>query len=257
MAYAENGKKEKSMFEFMTGLVLFTLIFTAASILIGVTLREHFEVLLEKRLAQPLAADGAAPVIVIDAGHGGEDGGCSVDGILEKDLNLALSENIYDICCFMGIPAKMTRSDDRLLYDMYGELGDYTGKKKTYDLKNRLRFASENGGVYLGIHMNKFPQSQYSGLQTYYSPNNEESRVYAEKIQEYVRTYIQNSNTREIKKADSSIFILSKTQMPAVLVECGFLSNPEELSLLNSTNYRRDLSLGIFCAVTGTAEEIE
>ncbi len=256
MINAEKETTKKSMFEFMAGLILFTLIFTAASILIGVTLREHFSTLTDKRLATPLAAE-ATPLIVIDAGHGGEDGGCSVGEVLEKDLNLMVSENIYDICRFMGVPAKMTRSEDRLLYDMYGDLSDYTGKKKTYDLKNRVRFASENGGVYLGIHMNKFPQSQYSGLQTYYSPNNEESRAYAEKIQEYVRAYIQNTNTREIKKADSSIYILSKTELPAVLVECGFLSNPEELSLLNSSNYRRSLALGIFCAVADTASGVE
>lgn len=256
MACVETDKKQKSLFEFMAGLILFTLIFTAAAVLVSVTLRDHFSLLAQRRLASPIATDGT-PLIVIDAGHGGEDGGCSVGDVYEKDLNLALSENLYDMCCFMGIPAKMTRNEDKLLYDMYGELEDYTGKKKTYDLKNRVRFASENGGIYLGIHMNKFPQSQYSGLQTYYSPNNEESRVYAEKIQEYVKTYIQNGNTREIKKADSGIFILSKAQLPAVLVECGFLSNPEELSLLSSADYRRTLSLGIFCAVAETAGGIE
>ncbi len=250
MAYGEN--ENKGVFEFMAGMILFTVIFTAASILIGVTLRNNFESFIEKRNAEPISSDGSQYMLIIDPGHGGEDGGCSAGNVVEKDLNLSVGESIYEICRFMGVPAKMTRTEDVLLYDMYGDLSDYTGKKKAFDLKNRLRFATEEGTVYLGIHMNKFPQSQYSGLQVYYSPNHADSKAYADKIKEYNKEYLQPENAREVKKATSSIYILSKAQMPAVLVECGFLSNDEELSLLCDGEYRKKLALEIFCAVAET-----
>jgi len=234
----------------MAGLIIFTLIFTAASILIGVTLRNNFESYMDKKNAAPLASDSLFPTYIIDPGHGGEDGGCSSGDVLEKDLNLFVSENLYDIFTFMGIPAKMTRTEDKLLYDMYGDLTDYTGKKKAFDLRNRLRFATEEGGVYIGIHMNKFPEVKYSGLQVYYSPNHEESKLYADKIKSYTKSYLQPENEREIKKATSAIYILSKAEMPAVLVECGFLSNENELALLCDGEYRKKLALELFCAVS-------
>ncbi len=244
-----NDTENKNVFEFMAGLIIFTLIFTSAAILIGVTLRNNFETLMERRRAEPMGSESVAVPIIIDAGHGGEDGGCSSGDVLEKDLNLLVSENIYEICAFMGVPAKMTRNEDILLYDMYGDLTDYTGKKKSFDLRNRLRFASEQGGVYLGIHMNKFPESRYSGLQVYYSPNHEDSRIYAEKIKAYTKEYLQPYNEREAKKAGSAIYILSKAEIPAVLVECGFLSNDEERALLCDGEYRKKLALELFCAV--------
>ena len=97
--------------------------------------------------------------------------------------------------------------------------------------------------------MNKFPQSRYSGLQVYYSPNNADGKKMAEKIQRYTKEYLQPDNERQVKKASSSIFILSKIEVPAVLVECGFLSNDEELDKLKSSGYRAVLSLEIACAL--------
>lgn len=248
-------KKETGVFQFMAGLVIFTLIFAAASVLVGVVIRDRCESLLEARRTRPLSASAERLTVIIDAGHGGEDGGCFSGDVLEKDLNLLVSENIYDLCVFMGIPAEMTRTEDKLLYDMYGDLEDYTGKKKTYDLRNRLRFAAEKGGVYLGIHMNKFPMEQYSGLQVYYSANHSDSRLYAEKIQAYTREYLQPENSREIKKATRDIYVLSKAEQPAVLVECGFLSNSEELGLLTNGEYRKKLALELVCAVAETGGE--
>ena len=85
------------------------------------------------------------PLAVIDPGHGGEDGGASVAGIVEKDVNLAVSERLGDLCTFFGLPALLTRTEDEMLYDRYGDLSDYAGKQKTYDLRNRLRMAEESG----------------------------------------------------------------------------------------------------------------
>lgn len=179
-------------------------------------------------------------VVVIDPGHGGEDGGASAGDVTEKELNLKISENIADILTVYGINCRLTRSDDRLLYDLYGDLSDYTGKKKTYDLRNRLRVVEdEEPELFLGIHMNKFSVPKYKGLQVYYSPNSPKSEIAARLIQESAKNNLAPDNNRQIKKAGSGIYLLNRMKVPGVLVECGFLSNPEELELLSSEDYRK------------------
>lgn len=191
------------------------------------------------------------PVIVIDAGHGGEDGGASgSDGTLEKDLNLLVADSVAEILAAAGYDVRRTRSDDRLLYDLYGELSDYTGHKKTYDLRNRLRFTREaDAALLVSIHMNKFPDARYHGLQVYYSAAQPLSQAVAGNIQSYTKRYLQPDNTREIKRATSAIYLLHRCEIPAVMVECGFLSNDAELAQLKDETYRLTLALTIACAV--------
>jgi len=191
------------------------------------------------------------PVIVIDPGHGGEDGGASApDGTKEKDLNLSVSLCTAEIPRAAGYDVRLSRSDDRLLYDMYGDFTDYTGRKKTYDLRNRLRFAREaEAGLLVSIHMNMFPDPRYSGLQVYYSPASPESRTVADTVQSYARLYLQPQNTRETKAATSAIYLLHRAEIPSVMIECGFLSNEEELRRLQSESYRMQLALTIACAI--------
>lgn len=191
-------------------------------------------------------------VVVIDPGHGGEDGGAvSADGTVEKELNLAFSKNIKAICDVLGIKTILTRDTDVMLYDKYSELNDYTGKKKVYDLKNRIRFTSEAGDktVFVGIHMNKFSDPRFSGTQVYYSPNNADSERLANTVKNTITRAIQPSNKREIKKAGSSIFLLKRLKVPAVLIECGFLSNETETALLKSTEYKKEFSLATAVAI--------
>lgn len=200
----------------------------------------------------PAAADDAKPpLIVLDPGHGGEDGGCSADdGTTEKELNLYISQNVRDLLNAAGCPAVMTRTEDTLLYDMYGDLNDYTGKKKVFDLKNRLRFFEESGAEMLvSIHMNKFPDKKYSGLQVYYSKGSGESVSLADRIQNYTKEYLQKDNDRLTKAATSKIYLLNRCQKPAVLVECGFLSNDSECENLKDAGYRKKLSLCIASAI--------
>ncbi len=197
--------------------------------------------------------------IVIDAGHGGEDGGCSAaDGTLEKDLNLAVSKNLYTILTLMGLNVEMTRSEDVLLYDMYRDLSDYSRQKKTYDLKNRVRFAKEaECALFCSIHMNKFSEAEYSGLQVYFSPNDSDSITAALRIQAGVAKHLQKDNKREIKRAGSNIYVLHRSQMPAVLVECGFLSNEKELSQLKDPEYIKKLSLTVASSMAEALGELE
>lgn len=196
-------------------------------------------------------SSGAGVRVVIDAGHGGEDGGTSGDsGVREKDINLAVAAIVNDILSASGVGCVMTRTDDKLLYDAYGDLNDYTGKKKVYDLKNRLRMAGEHeDAVLVSIHMNAFSGKQYSGLQVYYSPNDSRSATLAGLVQGTVRRYIQPENDRETKRAGSSIYLLNRIKTPGVLIECGFLSNAEECKNLADPEYQQKLALAISSAI--------
>ena len=188
---------------------------------------------------------------VIDAGHGGEDAGAvAPDGTLEKDLNLEIAKLIKVVLELNGNEVTLTRENDALLYDRFSDLEDYTGKKKVFDLKNRLKIAEEKeNSIYVGIHMNKFVEPQYSGLQVYYSGGNDLSQAIANDIKDTVKTNLQPQNNRQTKRADSSIFILSRAQIPAVLIECGFLSNQRELELLKSEDYRKALAINLFASL--------
>ena len=201
----------------------------------------------------PVFTNSPGICFVIDAGHGGEDAGAiASDGTLEKDLNLQISTLLKTILELNGNQVTMTRSTDTLLYDHYGNLTDYTGQKKAYDLKNRLKIAEEKeNSIYVGIHMNKFVEEKYSGLQVYYSPNNDLSYKIATDVKDIVKSNLQPQNRRDVKRANSSIYILHKAQIPAILIECGFLSNEKELSLLKTEEYRRALALNLFVSLVG------
>ena len=237
--------QKRGAMRYIALFLLFCLIFTAligGFACLGATLSARKEATSAED-----ASVHAHPIIVIDAGHGGEDGGASgSDGTKEKDLNLLVAQALSDILTAAGYDVRMTRTNDALLYDLYGDLTDYTGHKKTYDLRNRLRFTKEAGAdLLISIHMNKFPQPQYSGLQVYYSANAPQSRTVAGVIRNYTKQYLQPQNEREIKAATSSIYLLHRCDIPAVMVECGFLSNEEELSRLKDETYRRQLALVI------------
>ncbi|MBQ8332614.1 MAG: N-acetylmuramoyl-L-alanine amidase [Clostridia bacterium] len=232
--------------------VLFAFLFTSACMILGHAAVEY----TVPEIAQA-STESPSPVLLIDPGHGGEDGGASVGNILEKDLNLTVSRNLADICTIFGQNVQLTRNSDILLYDAYDDLEDYAGKKKTYDLRNRLRMAEESGAsLFVGIHMNKFPQEKYKGLQVYYTPNAAGSENAARLIQTYARKYLMPENEREIKEATQAIYILDRIQMPAVLVECGFLSNPAECANLCDPAYQVKLAASVFAAsmewVSGT-----
>ena len=187
--------------------------------------------------------------LIIDAGHGGEDGGAvGVNGKFEKDLNLEIAFLIRDMALSAGYDTVMTRTEDVLLYDRNV---DYKGRKKALDLLARVKIAEKyENAVFVSIHMNAFPEKQYSGLQVYYSKNDPLSEAIAKDIQDGVRLSLQEKNNRKIKPADSNIYLLDRITLPSVLVECGFLSNPEECARLSSEDYRQKLALSIFLSVS-------
>lgn len=183
------------------------------------------------------------PTIVIDAGHGGEDGGAvNEDGVLEKDINLEISLKTADLLNFFGFDVVMTRTDDTALSG--DEQTVHT--RKVADMNNRLKiFNSNENNVVISIHQNKFEQSQYHGTQVFYSPNNEDSGVLAENVKYAVKKLIQPDNERECKKSDSGIYLLKHATVPAIIVECGFISNMEECANLLDEIYQKQISYAI------------
>ncbi len=249
MTSAEHNKKDiiSSDAAVTVKFVLISLLISLVTLLMGAAahcLSASYESVIAEGEERPI-------LVVIDAGHGGEDGGCiGIDGTLEKDVNLDIAMRIKDIISSAGIRCVMTREEDTALYGMYGDLSDYKGQKKTYDLKNRLRFAEEHSdAVFVSIHMNSFPQSSCRGVQAYFSPNDKDSEALAESVKTSVRTYLQPENMREIKRAGSSIYILDRITRPAVLIECGFLSNPDECVELGKDGYRARLALSVASAI--------
>ncbi|MBQ0010074.1 MAG: N-acetylmuramoyl-L-alanine amidase [Ruminococcus sp.] len=183
--------------------------------------------------------------IVVDAGHGGMDGGAvSDDGVLEKDLNLAVAGKLVSLLRMGGVRVVMTRSDDRLLAD------PSSAHKKRDDLASRVRIAEEQeNAVFVSIHMNKFPVEKYRGLQVWYSRGNKQSAELADAVQKKTAAVLQPQNTRETKAADSSIYVLDHLDIPAILVECGFLSNAEETRLLCDESYQNKLAAVLYAAI--------
>ena len=190
----------------------------------------------------------SAPTIVIDAGHGGEDGGTvGINGVYEKDLNLDISFFLRDMLTSRGYDVILTRSEDILLYD---RSVDFNGRKKALDLTARVEIARKyEECVFISIHMNAFSDAKYSGLQVYYSKNDERSALLAEAIQALIKETLQPMNKRKTKVAGENIFILDKIESPAILIECGFLSNHEECDLLSTNKYKQKLALIISLAI--------
>lgn len=183
------------------------------------------------------------PTIVIDAGHGGEDGGAvSENGVLEKDINLSIANDTSALFYLLGFDVKQTRKTDIALDN--GE--DTIRKRKVSDMKKRLEifnYSKEN--TIISIHQNKFTESKYHGTQIFYSPNNPKSKQLADSIKYSVKGLLQPDNERECKKADSGIYLLKNTNNPAVIVECGFISNGEECKNLLDSQYQKQMAFSI------------
>ena len=192
-----------------------------------------------------MAASGAC--VILDAGHGGEDGGAvGCNGVLEKDLNLSVAFGLAARLREAGVEVILTRAEDALLY---GEAGNIKGHRKENDLKNRLAIAEKHpDALFVSIHMNSFSVPKYSGLQVYYA-GTEGSCALATCIQRAVRDRLQPENKRSVHAAGSSIYLLDHAVGRAVLVECGFLSNPEECVKLSQKDYQSELCFSIFCGI--------
>ncbi len=178
--------------------------------------------------------------VVIDAGHGGEDGGAvSADGIQESQLNLALSQRLRDLFVFCGVQTKMTRESDISLHDANAKS---IREKKRSDLAKRVALVQETPNpLLLSIHQNAFPDSRYGGLQVFYA--SAETETLAKEIQSAVAEHLAPHNKRQALPVREDVYLMQHINCPALLVECGFLSNPEDASQLQNPNYQKQLSI--------------
>ncbi len=192
--------------------------------------------------------ENSRPQIILDAGHGGFDSGAVAgDGTVEKNINLEIALILADFLKSNGYNVIMTRQADVSTDDV--ETNKISARKKS-DLKNRLELMKDYpNAVFVSIHLNKFTTSAANGSQIFYSGNTEESRILSDAIQKKIVAMLQPYNTRVNKKATSSTYILHNATIPAVLVECGFLSNNAELKRLKSKEYQTKMAFCIFCGI--------
>ena len=188
----------------------------------------------------PVSAYGGL-TFIIDPGHGGIDGGAvGVNGVLEKDVNLAIALKIGRFLSLGGAEVIYTRCSDVLLTH------PRAATRKSGDVLARVEIARRDpGAVFVSIHSNKFPQSSCRGLQVFYSGGDPESIRLADAVQNDVRLWLQPDNDRESADCGSSVYVLDRIENAAVLIECGFLSNPEEAMLLGSEAYQNRLAFVI------------
>lgn len=180
--------------------------------------------------------------VIVDAGHGGEDGGAvALDGSLEKDYNLIIAEKLRNILVLNGFNVIMTRKEDTMTCD---DGLQTLRQRKISDIHNRFNLTQKNpNSIFVSIHQNKFSDTSQNGTQVFYSGNNVKSKILADVIQKSISEKLQPDNQRIIKKSGTEIYILYHSKIPTVLVECGFLSNNKDLEKLKDDNYRTQLAI--------------
>lgn len=184
-------------------------------------------------------------VVKTDSPHGGIDGGCSsADGVPEKGINLDILLRLRDLLRISGYDVRVTRDTDRSIHD---DGIEGIAAQKSSDMDNRLAIFNESdNAICLSIHQNQFTDPQYSGAQMFYSKNNRSSEAFARSLQDSFRELLQPENDREIKLCGKELFLCYYSENPTVMAECGFLSNPEEASLLVTDEYRQKVAMVLF-----------
>ena len=195
----------------------------------------------------------AVPIIIIDAGHGGEDGGSSSrSGLLEKDINLEIALKLNELCRLFGFKTVMTRETDISIHD---RSANTIRQKKNSDLNKRLDISnSHQNSIFISIHQNIYSDPAETGVQVVYGAKNAESAVLGRFLQQSAKDIIDQGNRRVAKKTTGDIRILYKTGAVAAIVECGFLSNPGEAIKLTNEEYQKELA---FCIINGILNFLE
>lgn len=203
-----------------------------------------FQVASSKQTVQTVSLPVSNKVIVLDAGHGKPDEGAqSSNGTTEAETNLKITLKVQSLLEQSGATVVLTRSDENAIYDL-----DKTTlkQKKISDIHNRVKIGNESSAdIFVSIHLNKISQQQYYGWQCFYKQNDEKSTALAKSLQENLNDSIQKENKRVSMKLDN-IYIIKHVEIPISIVECGFLSNPEEETQLLSDDYQNRLAWGIY-----------
>lgn len=180
-------------------------------------------------------------------GIGGEDGGAtSSNGISEADINLKIALKVQSLIESTGGTVILTRSDENAIYDIDKKT---LKEKKISDIKNRVKIGNESSAdIFVSIHLNKIPQTQYWGWQTFYKKDNESSQKLATSLQNNLNESIGKENKRVPLKIEN-VYIIENVEVPTAIVECGFLSNEEEEKLLQNNEYQDRLAWGIYMGI--------
>lgn len=191
--------------------------------------------------------------LVIDAGHGGEDGGAvSAKGTLESRLNLEIALRVEDLSALLGIKPYMIRTEDVSVYT-----GECTtiAQKKVSDLKNRVKTVNSiPNALLLSIHQNHFAEPKYYGTQVFYGKE-DSSRTLAKTMQEDFKTYL-NTNNHRMSKPAQSVYLMEHVTCTAILVECGFLSNLAEEQLLQEETYQKKLAMTMLRVIASEGKAV-
>lgn len=189
----------------------------------------------------------SVPLVIIDAGHGEPDGGCvGALGTIEQEINLSVARKIAETLEAKNIETLLTRSNS---LGLWTEKSTTIRQKKVEDMNKRVEIMNKSkADLFISIHMNSYPNSSTHGIRIFYDRNHEEIKPLAENIQKRMAE-ITGADTSGIKPADRTLFLLKKTTMPAILIECGFLSNPVEEKKLMDSEYRSKLAWSISDAI--------
>ena len=183
---------------------------------------------IKSKTFETMATPVDSKTIVIDAGHGGEDGGAvSKNGVIEAHINLQIALKLQKLLEQSGAKVILTRSDDNAIYD---EGKKTLREKKVSDIKNRVKIGNNSSAdIFVSIHLNKIPQSQYYGWQTFYKKKSDEGKKLATSIQMNLNEAIQKENKR-VPLEINNVYIIKHVEIPTCIVECGFLSTNRGLS---------------------------
>lgn len=180
-------------------------------------------------------------------------GASSSTGISEADINLSIALKLQELLEQSGTTVILTRSTDEAIYDT--EDDGSIRQKKVSDLKNRVEIGNKSSAdIFVSIHLNKIPQTQYDGWQTFYKKNDKEGQRLAETIQKNLNESIQKENHR-LAKSIENIYIVDNVEIPITIVECGFLSNQSELQDLQDETYQERLAWGIYTGIMDWFED--
>lgn len=204
----------------------------------------------ERASSRQVTTEGAKWIVVLDAGHGGNDPGkIGVDDSLEKDLNLIIAQKVQKVLEQQDVEVVMTRESDKGLYE------EQTSNKKVQDMKNRCTLINETQpDCVVSIHQNSYHEEYVNGAQVFYYRTSEEGRRLAETLQEKLISYVEPANHRQAK-ANESYYLLKKTEVPIVIVECGFLSNWEEAKKLQEDSYQNQIAWAVAMGILSYLEE--
>ena len=199
---------------------------------------------LNRHIRSASAPVSSRPAVIIDAGHGGVDGGSvAKDGTQESGINLSIALRLRDILVAFGWDVTMIREEDISIHDPSAVT---VRQKKASDLHNRMKIMEANpDALFVSIHQNHFESPRVSGAQVFFAPKVPEAKSLAQSIQQSLKTYVQPENTREVKPSTDDIYILYYAKSTAVMVECGFMSNPAESLRLRSGDYQGKLAIAI------------